>query len=182
MALVGGYFSEYVSSALLKFMLAGFLVVAGLPMLVNVAERSVPRGNKFGYWDRDFQGQKYIVNLWLTLPVSAFAGLAAGAVGISGGSFKVPLMVMLCGIPMRIAVGTFSAMIAATAVMGFSGHAAQGHFEPTWAVPLGFAAASGGIIGSRFVLQTKPDILKRIFAYTTFLAAFVMVFNATISQ
>lgn len=182
MALAGGFFSEYASSALLKFILAGLLVFAGLLMLINVTERPVPRGKKFGYWEREFQGQKYIVNLWLTIPVSALAGLAAGAVGISCGSFKVPLMVILCGVPMRIAVGTSSAMIAATAVMGFSGHAVQGHFEPTWAVPLGFAAALGGMIGGRFALQAKPDRLKRIFAYTTLLAAFVMVFNAIISQ
>jgi len=182
MAFVGGYFSDYASSVTLKVILAGLLVTAGVLMLINVKERPIRHKKRFGYWHRNFQGPEYVVNLWLTIPISALAGLAAGAVGISCGSFKVPLMVLLCGVPMGIAVGTSSAMVAATAIMGFIGHTSQGHFEPKWAVPLACIAVLGGLIGGRFAIKTKPVKLKKMFAYTTLAAALFMVFNALFSK
>ncbi|MDY0096655.1 MAG: sulfite exporter TauE/SafE family protein [Candidatus Vecturithrix sp.] len=182
MALVGGYFSEYASGMSLKLILSGLLVIAGFLMLVNVQDKPILRQRKLGYWYRTFQGQEYVVNLWLTIPITALAGLAAGAVGISCGSFKVPLMVLLCGVPMGIAVGTSSAMVAATAIMGFTGHALQGHFEPTWAVPLACIAVLGGVIGGKFAIKTRPAHLKKIFAFTTLGAAMLMVCNAFFSQ
>lgn len=182
MAFVGGYFSSYASNVSLKLVLAGLLVVAGLLMLVKVKERPIHTTKKFGYWHRNFQGQNYVVNLWYTIPITALAGLAAGAVGISCGSFKVPLMVLLCGVPMRIAVGTSSAMVAATAIMGFIGHATQGHFDPKGAIPFAVIAVLGGLIGGKFALKTKPEKLKHIFAYTTLAAALFMIFNALFSK
>jgi uncharacterized membrane protein YfcA len=182
MAFVGGYFSNYVSNVSLKLLLAGLLVIAGFLMLIKVQERPIHTAKKFGYWHRNFQGQNYVVNLLYTIPITALAGLAAGAVGISCGSFKVPLMVLLCGVPMRIAVGTSSAMIAATAIMGFIGHATQGHFSPEAAVPFSLIAVVGGLIGSKFSLKTKPEKLKKIFAYTTLAASLFMMSNALFSN
>jgi uncharacterized membrane protein YfcA len=182
MAFVGGYFSNYASNVSLKLLLAGLLVIAGFLMLIKVQERPIHTAKKFGYWHRNFQGQNYVVNLLYTIPITALAGLAAGAVGISCGSFKVPLMVLLCGVPMRIAVGTSSAMIAATAIMGFIGHATQGHFSPEAAVPFSLIAVVGGLIGSKFSLKTKPEKLKKIFAYTTLAASLFMMSNALFSN
>ena len=182
MAFVGGYFSSYVSNFSLKLLLAGLLIIAGFLMIVKVKERPIHTTKKFGYWHRNFQGQSYVVNLWYTIPITALAGLAAGAVGISCGSFKVPLMVLLCGVPMRIAVGTSSAMVAATAIMGFIGHATQGHFDPKGAIPFALIAIFGGLIGGKFALKTKPEKLKKIFAYTTLAAALFMIFNALVSK
>ena len=182
MAFVGGYFSNYASGVTLKLVLAGLLVTAGFLMLIKVKEKPILHKKKFGYWHRNFQGQEYVVNLWLTIPITALAGLAAGAVGISGGSFKIPLMVLFCGVPMGIAVGTSSAMVAATALMGFIGHTSQGHFDPKWAVPLACIAVMGGFIGGKFAIKTKPAKLKKIFAYTTLAAALFMVFNALFSK
>ena len=182
MAFVGGYFSSYASNVSLKLMLAGLLVIAGFLMLVKIKERPIHTTKKFGYWHRNFQGQSYVVNLWYTIPITALAGLAAGAAGISCGSFKVPLMVLLCGVPMRIAVGTSSAMVAATAVMGFIGHTTQGHFDPKGAIPFAVIAVLGGLIGGKIALKTKPEKLKKIFAYTTLAASLFMFFNALFSK
>lgn len=181
MAFVGGYFSEYVSGTNLKFIFSILLVIAGLLMLVKVNDKPIEKGKKFGYWHRSFNGYDYVVNLWIAIPVTAIVGLASGALGISGGSFKVPLMVLLCGVPMSVAVGTSSAMVAATALMGFAGHLTKGHFDPTLAVPIAIVAIAGGIIGGKFALKTKPKNLKKIFAFTTIAAAGFMFVNAMIN-
>jgi hypothetical protein len=50
--------------------------------------------------------------------------------------------------------------------------------NPVWAVPLAFITIAGGLIGGKFALKTKPRHLKKLFAYTNWLAAVFMVFNA----
>jgi len=181
MAFVGGYLSAYVGGITLKLIMAGLLVVAGLCMFIKVKDRPGLSTKRFGFWQRKFGDESYAVNLWLTLPITALTGLAAGAVGISGGSFKVPLMVLACCVPMRVAVGTSSIMVAATAAMGLAGHAAQGHFDAHWALPIACVAVVGGIVGSKFSLKAKPKYLKMLFAATTLVAAVFMAANAFLS-
>ena len=182
MALAGGYLAHMVPGASLKFVLAGLLVLAGFLMFMRVKDRPISRNKRFGFWRRRFADHEYVVNLWLAVPIAAATGLAAGAVGISGGSFKVPLMVLLCGVPMRIAVATSSAMVAATALMGFLGHTAGGDFHPSWAVPIACAGVAGGLIGAKCALKAKPRNLKQLFAWTTLAAAALMMANAGLSE
>jgi len=66
--------------------------------------------------------------------------------------------------------------------MGFAGHAIQGDFNPALAVPLAFIAVTGGIIGSKFALKSRPKQLKRLFSYTNWLAALLMIFNALFTK
>ena len=182
MAFVGGYFSYLVSGVTLKFVLSGLLVLAGFCMLLKMRKRPVSGLERFGFWRRRFGDSEYVVNLWLAIPITAAAGLAAGAVGISGGSFKVPLMVLLCGVPMRVAVGTSSAMVALTALMGFLGHATVGHVDWRWILPVACVAVVGSVLGGKLALKTRPKALKTIFALTTLAAAAFMTVNALLSR
>ena len=109
---------------------------------------------------------------------TVLTGFASGMVGVSGGSFWVPLMVLACGVPMYTAVGTASTLIASTALMGFTGHAMQGDFNPALAIPLAGITVAGGILGGKLALKTKPIHLKKLFAYTNWLAALFMIVNA----
>ncbi len=179
-ALAGGYSSHLFSNFALKLIFAVMLIIAGAIMLLPPADRSGARPLKqhWGTLTLHCADQAYHVNLWLAVPVTIVTGFASGMVGVSGGSFLVPLMVLACGVPMHTAVGTASTLIAATACMGFIGHAAQGDFNPSWAIPLAFITILGGIIGGKFALQAKPRHLKQLFAYTNWLAAGIMFFNA----
>ena len=178
-ALGGGYFSHLFSGFSLKIIFAIMLFIAGVVMLLPVSEKkNVTNQNFFGIINFKSNAETYKVNLLIVLPIAALTGFGSGMVGVSGGSFLVPLMVLVCGVPMITAVGTASTLIAATAFMGFAGHAIQGDFNPSWAVPLAFLTILGGIIGGKFALKTKPKHLKSLFAYTNWIAAFFMLFNA----
>ncbi|KPJ56620.1 MAG: hypothetical protein AMJ42_05115 [Deltaproteobacteria bacterium DG_8] len=182
MAFVGGYYAHIFSGIALKFVFAGMLVLASFFMLRPVKESSGNSIGKFGFLHRRYRDYEYVVNLWFAIPITAVTGFLAGMVGVSGGSFKIPLMVLACGVPMRIAVGTSSAMVAATALMGFLGHTISGDFNPIWSIPLAIVAVLGGFIGGKYSIKTKPEKLKRIFAYTTIAAAVFMFFNALLSM
>ncbi len=179
MAFVGGWLAHNFSGSLLKFIFSGLLVLAGFFMLRPARERPMRDGP--GLWKRKFGEYTYTVNLWTAIPITAATGFFAGMIGVSGGSFKIPLMVLFCGVPMRIAVGTSSAMVAVTALMGFTGHAIAGDFNPLLALPLVPAALAGGLLGGRFSLKTDPTRLKLIFALTSLGAALFMALNAALS-
>ncbi|MGE4421987.1 MAG: sulfite exporter TauE/SafE family protein [Pseudodesulfovibrio sp.] len=182
-ALGGGYFSHLFSGFSLKLIFAGMLFVAGAIMLYPVSRHQNPsREKRLGVVQIRFGSEVYNVNLWLAIPVTILTGFASGMVGVSGGSFLVPLMVLACGVPMHTAVGTATTLIAATALMGFTGHAIQGDFNPSWAIPLAVITIIGGLIGGKMALGTKPKHLKSLFAYTNWIAALFMVANALHSK
>ena len=178
-ALGGGYFSYLFSSFSLKLVFAVMLFIAGIVMLIPISEsRNFTVNRHFGIINIKSGGETYSINLWFALPVTALTGFGSGMVGVSGGSFLVPVMILACGVPIHIAVGTASTLIAVTAFMGFSGHAVQGDFNPSWAIPLAVITVVGGIIGAKLSLKTQPKNLKKIFAYTNWLAAIFMIINA----
>jgi len=178
-ALAGGYFSHLFSGFSLKIIFAFMLLIAGAVMLIPVSEKkNGAREKYFGIIKFKSGSKRYSVNLWIVLPVTILIGFGSGMVGVSGGSFLVPIMVLACRVPMYTAVGTASALIAATAFMGFTGHAVQGDFNPSWAIPLAFITIFGGIIGGKFALKTKPKHLKTVFAYSNWLAALFMIISA----
>ncbi len=178
-ALVGGYFSHGFSGFSLKLIFAFMLWVAGAVMLIPTPDnRTVGEKTGFGIVTIPFGDDRYTVNVWIALPVTLLTGFGSGMVGVSGGSFLVPLMVLACHVPMHTAVGTASTLIAATALMGFAGHAVHGHFNPSWAIPLAFIAVIGGIIGGKCAIKSKPRHLKKLFAYTNWIAALFMMINA----
>lgn len=178
-ALMGGYFSHFFSGMMLKILFACMLTLAGTLMLLPSPKKAlaVPEGGR-GCWQFRSGDEVHTVNLWIALPVTILTGFGSGMVGVSGGSFLVPLMILACGVPMVTAVGTASTLIAATALMGFMGHALRGDFRPSLTLPLALVTIVGGILGSQFALKSKPRNLKRLFAYTNWLAAGFMVFSA----
>ncbi len=182
-AFFGGYVSHYFSGKALKFVFSFFLLIAAVLMLRPVEEAQDEDGTvKKGHWRLKSGDNEYSINLPIAVPIILFTGFGAGMVGVSGGSFLVPLMVLACRVPMKIAVGTATTMVAGTALMGFAGHAVSGNFVPGSALPLAVAAAVGGIIGGSVALKTKPAVLKKLFAFTTMAASLIMVVNAVLTH
>jgi hypothetical protein len=177
MAFFGGYFAGYIEGDTLKIVFASILILISVFMLIKVKDKPRVEKHGLGYWNREFNGHKYTVNLWLVIPLTALVGLFAGAVGISGGAFKIPIMVLLCGIPMEIAIGTSSAMVAATALMGLLGHTVNGVFDWKFALPLVAVAIIGGVLGGKLALKNKPKNLKLIFSITNLVAGIIMLIN-----
>lgn len=180
-AFLGGFFSQYITGQVLKFIFSFFLLIAALLMFKPAPEKQAENRQRKGFWKLQSGDTIYLINTRITIPVVIATGFGAGMVGVSGGSFLVPLMVLACGVPMNRAVGTSTTMVAGTAFMGFLGHMVSGHFVPGTAIPLSIAAALGGLMGGSFAIRTKPKILKLLFAFTTLAAAVVMVINAIIT-
>jgi len=180
LAFVSGYFAIRVGSSILKTVFAFVLLLSSYFMFKPVTEHraSVARRSGFGLWHRQFGDNDYDVKLPVALPLSGAAGIVAGLLGISGGLFKVPLLVLLCGVPMKVAVATSSFMVALTGLSGLLGHSISGTVNWKLAVVLSVAAFSGAQIGSRISVNTDQLFLKKLFGVLLVLISGWMVYNA----
>lgn len=150
MSFAGGFYSFFVRIKELKILFILILIVSGYFMLKPVKEikNKFVNRRKWGFWSRKFGEDAYSVNLVVALPLSALSGLMAGLLGIGGGVIKVPLMVLLLGVPMKVAVGTSCFMVGLTALFGFWGHFFSGHFELKIALILALVVFAGAQAGS----------------------------------
>jgi len=180
LAFVSGYFAVQVGATVLKVLFALVLLASSYFMFRPVASEKVllRRRGRFGFWHRKFGDYEYDVNLLAAIPLSGAAGILAGLLGISGGLFKVPLLVLLCGVPMEIAVATSSFMVALTGLGGFLGHSLSEAINWKLAVLLSLAAFAGGQIGSRISIKLDKRLLKKLFGVLLVLISAWMVYNA----
>jgi uncharacterized membrane protein YfcA len=103
------------------------------------------------------------------------AGFVAGLLGVGGGLVKVPAVVLLGGVPMKIAVGSSSLMVGITALTGFVGHLLQGQFDLTLTVGLAAGVLVGSQIGPRLSVKIDPAKLKKVFAVLLFAIALWLI-------
>jgi uncharacterized membrane protein YfcA len=174
-AFLGGFMSDVFNDRLLKIIFAIFISIASLLMLKPVKKELHAR-NRFTYVIKS-GSELYNVNLLIVVPVVLLTGFISGMVGISGGSFLVPLMVLAIRVPMHLAVGTSTTLVMITATAGFLGHLSLGHFDFQFALPLALAGLVGGLIGAKLTLKFKPKNLKVLFAVTSLIAAILMLFR-----
>ncbi len=177
-AFAGGFLSYLFEEVALKVVFALLLIFAGLVMLVPYTlHKTEAQKGHFGYITLTTNMGELFLNLKIVVPVTLLTGFFSGMIGVSGGSFLVPMLVIACGLPMRASVTTATPLVATSALMGFSGHVFQGHFNPYLALPLAVVTVAGGLLGGKFALKSKPRNLQLLFAITNIAAAFFIVLN-----
>lgn len=174
-AFSGGFFSDKFDATLLKIIFAIFIFIASVLMLKPMGKKPGP--DKRYRIELKSTNATYHINLLIFIPIVLITGFVAGMVGISGGSFLVPLMVLALGVPMQIAVGTSTTLVLITATAGFLGHLSTGHFDVRMSIILAVAAIIGSLFGTRLTIKANPEMLKIIFAATSMLAALIMLYK-----
>jgi uncharacterized membrane protein YfcA len=182
MAFIGGLVANYIDALALKLVLAAVLVLVSYFMLRNVVEKESVPVQRWGYWQRTLGDTTYVVRLPWLVPATTVAGFMAGMIGISGGVFKVPAMVLLGNVSTRVAIGTSSLMVGLTALAGLSGHIIGGSFDILIALPLAAAAFVGGWLGSSLSVQTRTAILRRFFAVLLLLVAGCLIVSEVVGN
>ena len=110
--LTGGLQSGRFPGSFLMMLFAAVIAFAAVFVVRNFkSSRDDAERSSFFGWRRRLGTQEYCMNLVLALPMSFAAGAVSGLVGVGGGILKVPMMVLLFGIPMEIAVGSSAFMV-----------------------------------------------------------------------
>lgn len=174
-AMTGGFIGMYFNERWLKTIFAIIMFLAALLMLKKPKQKL----NSHHKWVIEFQSNdtSYYVNLLVTIPIVLLTGLISGMVGVSGGSFLVPLMLLTMNVPMHVAIGTSTTLVTVSAAAGFFGHLSAGVFDPQLALPLALGGLIGGFIGAKLALKSKPKKLKYLFAGTQLVASVIMLIN-----
>ncbi len=98
-------------------------------------------------------------------------GALTGLVGVGGGFLIVPSLVLLSGIPIRQAIGTSLAIVAAKSYAGFAGY--LGAVPVDYALMASFTAVTvvSSLVGARLARRLPGESLKRGFAWFLVLVA-----------
>ncbi len=174
-AFLGGFFSGKFNGTSLKIIFVIFIFIASILMLKPVRKQSAPDSRyRIKLKSADLT---YHINLIVFVPAVLITGFIAGMVGVSGGSFLVPLLVLAVDVPLKIAIGTSITLVLITASGGFLGHFSTGHFDVKMSVILAAAAIIGSILGTQLTFKTNDKALKIIFAATSMIAAIIILYK-----
>jgi uncharacterized protein len=175
----GGYVVKFVSVLVLKIIFAVVLIIAAFFMLRPATEGKIPSFMpQLICWDRCCGEYRYRVSMGLLIPATGVAGFIAGMIGVGGGLFVLPLLVLLFGCPTRVAIGISSTYVGIAALPGFVGHLVGGSVFNIWiALPLAAAAFAGASLGPMLSLKTSISKLRVVLAIVLIALATWMVIN-----
>ena len=118
----------------------------------------------------------YNINILLLIPITLLIGFLTSLVGIGGGAIKVPMMVLLFGVPINIAIGSSAFMVGLTASAGMIGHITMGHWDWRISLILAIPVFIGGQMGSKLSTHIKQDKLRKWFSlFLIIIAALILI-------
>ena len=103
-------------------------------------------------------------------------GVLTGLVGVGGGFLIVPALVLLSGIPMKVAIGTSLVIVAAKSYSGFAGY--FGAVPVDWTIMALFTTVTvaGSFVGTRIAHRFSQATLKRSFGiFLVFVASYILL-------
>jgi len=177
-AFAGGMLSEHFNVTFLVILFAATMFFASYAMIQDQAQlegigKRLPASP--WVWQRDFMDCAYALDMAVATPLTFGVGFMGGLLGLAGGWLNIPLMVILFGVPMKIAIATSSLMVPATGFAGLLGHSVLGHFEIKLALSLSVVTIIGAQIGSRLSVKTESNLLRFIFAFVLSLVGLWMI-------
>ncbi|MBV9215592.1 MAG: sulfite exporter TauE/SafE family protein [Acidobacteria bacterium] len=155
----------YLPTQIYKFVLGGVLMVAALRLA----------------WRLKVDGETRPPQIWIALCVGAVIGLLSGMVGVGGGIFLTPVLLLAGWSETKTAAGVSAAFILVNSIAGLFGNLA-GNYDAFGRLPgtvwLWIAAAAvGGLVGS-FLGAKRFDSLtmRRVLAVVLLFAGIKLIF------
>lgn len=141
----GVWVSDQTPGRWLFVILAGFIGLYAMVNLLRAARKTV-----------EPEPQEARKEWWLYSIIGLVTGFLGGLIGIGGGIVMVPLMQTLCRVPLKLAIGTSSAVMVVSALLGATQkllHLEKHGLQMTQALQLiaimGPGAMLGGFLGAK---------------------------------
>ncbi|SLM32730.1 Modular membrane protein with the N-terminus of MamE (with double CXXCH but no PDZ domain) and a TauE C-terminus domain (like in MamO) [Desulfamplus magnetovallimortis] len=179
-AFLGGMLAHHFNVNALSIMFSCVLFLASYFMMQERMEGAVsgkrsPISLSPFVWRHRFNGNPVRIDLAVAAPLTFVVGYFGGMLGLAAGWLKIPIMVILFNIPIKIAIATSSLMVPITGLAGFLGHSIAGHFDARLALTLSAITIVGAQIGSRISIGTPSRLLRFIFAFVLSLVGVWMI-------
>jgi uncharacterized membrane protein YfcA len=143
------------SSYFLTGLLAAVLILSG--GLFIIRERLGGPGRKVSSL-REYG----VIRLSLAWIASLVAGFFSATLGIGGGVLKVPVLVLIVGLAIHVAVSTSKLMVGITALTSVVGHALTGRMDYLLGTLLLVGTYIGASLSTKVLISLKPRTLMII--------------------
>jgi hypothetical protein len=114
----------------------------------------------------------------MALILSFFGGVAAGFLGVGGGSILVPLMCYALDFPIHFSIPTSMFIMIFTSISGVTSYALQGAIIPLFAVYLGIGSIVGAQVGAYTSKRLSSRKLLFVFAAMLVVASISMILKS----
>jgi uncharacterized protein len=161
-AVAGAYTTRFVRGEALLVVTAVFILILSIRMLPKEGDGRPPR----------FEPTPAVL-----LVMGAGSGYIAGLLGVGGGVILVPVLTVLLRFPVKTALGTSLAVVAAQAIPGTITHAMIGNIDWVIAGGLLIGVVPGARIGSKLAVAAEEAKLRIVVAVAMGILA--LVFGAT---
>lgn len=108
---------------------------------------------------------------------SFIGGAMSGLFGLGGGIVQVPVMNMICSVPMKAATATSNFMIGLSACASVLILFKNGYVINEIAVFMVIGVVIGGFTGMKFLSKTKNYVLQTIFSFLLMIVSFKMIWS-----
>ncbi|MGH9876262.1 MAG: sulfite exporter TauE/SafE family protein [Nitrososphaerales archaeon] len=116
------------------------------------------------------------------IPAGATLGSVAGIVGIGGGIWLSPLLILTGLADPKRAAATASLFILTNSISGFVAHSISKPIDIQFLIPLALVVLAGGLIGSRLgAFKFNHDKIRIIVGALVSVAAIIITFNQLLS-
>lgn len=157
------------------------MLVIFLMMLIDreklIKDKKIVISDKTRTFEIDGEQRQYNIKVTLALFLGFFIGYLSTLFGIGGGTISVPVMILVFGIPVQIAIGTSMFMIFFISLVGSIGHIVMGHI--VWKYVIFFVIGSyiGGTVGAKSSKLFKGKTLEWILKIVIVIAAIQLIFD-----
>jgi hypothetical protein len=107
--------------------------------------------------------------------ISFFAGILSGLLGLGGGVVQVPVMNLLCGVPIKAAAATSNFVIGVSAAASALIYFRKGWLAPDLAAVIVAGVLVGSFVGVRILYKARSERIQTAFAALVLLVALRML-------
>lgn len=170
-AIVGAFLGLALPTNVVQICLGGTIVGIAILLLVskNVerphVEKQDPIGSALGMqgYYVEYTGEVVHWRTHRTLPglfLFIIIGIMAGMFGLGAGWANVPVLNLLMGVPLKIAVGTSKFLLSITDTSAAWVYLNQGCVIPLMAIPSIVGLMLGSFVGVRILAVAKPKVIR----------------------
>ncbi|OIO04069.1 MAG: hypothetical protein AUJ51_02715 [Elusimicrobia bacterium CG1_02_56_21] len=111
--------------------------------------------------------------------ISFFSGSLSGLLGIGGGIVHVPVMNLLCGVPMKAAAATSNFVIGVSAAASAMVYLRKGLIPPGLTAVMVVGVLGGSFLGIHILYKAKSEKLQLVFSGLTLFVAVKMLMSVS---
>lgn len=179
----GAYFgAELTTIPLIKTWLGAIFGVFLIIVTAQLILRALSTRSGQGCGQRDNVFENTLLRNWrkilVALALSFFGGVAAGLLGVGGGTILVPIMCYALDFPIHFSISTSMFIMIFTSISGVTSYLQAGSVNPLFAAYLGIGAICGAQVGAYTSKKLSGRNLLLVFAAMLLIASIDMILKS----